>query len=47
VAEICRQPNETDTKTVVFGRTYPLLIYIKHNGDDASKDWNTVVINLF
>jgi len=37
VAETCRQPNKTDTKTVVFWRTYPLLICIKHNGDDASK----------
>jgi len=27
VAETCRQPNKTDTKTVVFWRTYPLLIY--------------------
>ena len=26
VAETCRQPNKTDTKTVVFWRTYPLLI---------------------
>jgi len=26
VAETCRQPNKTDTKTVVFWRTHPLLI---------------------
>jgi len=26
VAETCRQPNKTDTKTVVFWRTYPYLI---------------------
>ena len=38
VAETCRKPNKTDTKTVVFWRTYPLLICIKHDGDDASKD---------
>jgi len=25
VAKTCRQPNKTDTKTVVFWRTYPLL----------------------
>jgi len=25
VAETCRQPNKTDTKTVVFRRTYSLL----------------------
>jgi len=37
VAETRRQPNKTDTKTVVFWRTYPLQICIKHNGDDASK----------
>jgi len=28
VAETCRQPNKTDTKTVVFWRTYLLLIYL-------------------
>ena len=39
MAETCRQPNKTDTKTVVFWRTYPLLICIKHNRDDASKDY--------
>jgi len=27
VAETCRQPNKTDTKTVVFWRTYPLLTH--------------------
>ena len=27
VAETCRQPNKIDTKTVVFWRTEPLLIY--------------------
>ena len=37
VAETC-QPNKTDTKTVVLWHTYPILICIKHNGDDASKD---------
>jgi len=36
VAETCRQPNKT--KTVLFLRTFPLLICIKHDGDDASKD---------
>jgi hypothetical protein len=38
VAETCRQPNKTDTKTVVFCRTYTLLICIKPNGDDVSKN---------
>ena len=38
VAETCRQPNKTDTKTGVFWRIYPLLICVKRNGDDASKD---------
>ena len=40
VAETCRQPNKTDTKTVVFWRTYTLLICIKHNMDDAAKEHN-------
>ena len=38
VAETCPQPNKTDTKTVVFWHTHPLLICIKHDRDDASKD---------
>ena len=38
VAETCRQPNKTDTKTAVFWRTYPLLICTKHNTDDAPTD---------
>jgi len=37
MAETFRQPNKTDIKIVVFWRTYPVLICIKHNGDDASK----------
>jgi len=38
VAETCRrQHNKWDTKTIVFWRTYPLLICTKHNGDDAPK----------
>jgi len=37
VAETCRQSNKTDTKTVVFWRTYPLQICIKHDGGDTSK----------
>jgi len=44
VAETCRQPNKIDTKTVVFCRTYPLLICTKYNGDDASKDLKTCVV---
>ena len=38
MAETCRQPNETDTKTVVFSRTPPPPICIKHKGAGASKD---------
>ena len=38
VAETCRQPNKTDTKTVVFWLTYTLLICIKHSWDDAAKE---------
>ena len=44
VAETRRQPNKTDTKTVVFWRTYPLVICIKHSGDDAAKD--LILLNL-
>jgi len=43
VAETCRQHNKTYTKTVVFWRTYPLQICIKHKGDDASKDYKTAL----
>ena len=47
VAETCRQPNETDPKTIVFWRTYPLLICTKHNGDDASKElWRNLSIHI-
>jgi len=43
MAETC-QPNKYDTKTVVFWCTHSLVIYIKHNWDDASK--NSFVITL-
>jgi len=47
VVETFRQPNKTDTKTVVFWRTYLLLICINHNGDDESEDLkHDVCINV-
>jgi len=44
VAETCRQPNKTDTKTVVFWCTYPLLICILvyRNLLDLASEWHQI-----
>ena len=46
MAETCRERNKTDTKTVLFDvPTPPSLIYIKHNGDVASKDVGMTILS--
>jgi len=38
-----QHPHTSKHNCVVFWRTHSLLIYIKNNGDDASKDTTSCV----